>query len=200
VAPGQLALSFDDGPDPIWTGRVLEALRRRAAVATFFVIAERATAAPSLLETMLEDGHEPALHCQRHIRHSELSFSEVRADAERGLEALASLGIEPRAWRTPWGVVTDDSRAVAAELSLRLWGWSHDTHDWRGDDGQTILAGIDDQAFAEGPVVLMHDAVGPGALRSGCGQTLRATEALLERADQAGLATVTLSGSSEASR
>jgi peptidoglycan/xylan/chitin deacetylase (PgdA/CDA1 family) len=196
VAPGELALTFDDGPDPIWTRRVLEALRGRAAVATFFVIAERATAEQQLIETMIEDGHEVALHCHEHVRHSELSSAEIRADTELGLETLASLEIEPCAWRTPWGVVTDDTRAVAAELSLQLWGWSHDTHDWRGDDARAILEGVGDR-IGDGPVVLMHDALGPGALRSGCEHTIGATEALLDRAGAAGLRPVTVSGTSE---
>jgi peptidoglycan-N-acetylglucosamine deacetylase len=200
VAPGQLALSFDDGPDPVWTGRLLEALRRHSAAATFFVIGERAAAVPEMIEAMVADGHEVALHCQRHVRHSQLSASEIRSDAEQALEALAELGVGPRAWRTPWGVVTDETRAVAAALDLQLWGWSHDTHDWRGDDARGIVDGVDDQGPLDGGVILMHDGLGPGARRSGCEQTLRATAALLERADQAGLATVTLSGSSEASR
>ncbi len=196
MTPGELALTFDDGPDPTWTRRVIEALRGRAAVATFFVIAAKAETAPQLIETMIEAGHEVALHCYEHVRHSELSRAEIRADAELGLEALASLGVEPRAWRTPWGVLTDDTRAVAAELSLQLWGWSHDTHDWRGDDAQAIVGGVGDR-IEDGPVVLMHDALGPGALRSGCEQTVGATEDLLDRAGAAGLRTVTLSGSSE---
>jgi peptidoglycan-N-acetylglucosamine deacetylase len=170
-----------------------------AAVATFFVIAERAAAEPKLIEAMVEAGHEVALHCHEHVRHSELSSSAIRTDAERGLESLSSLGVEPRAWRTPWGVETDDTRAVAAELSLQLWGWSHDTHDWRGDDAESIVEGIGDRT-GDGPVVLMHDALGPGALRSGCEQTIGATEALLDRAGAAGLRTVTVTGSSESLR
>jgi peptidoglycan/xylan/chitin deacetylase (PgdA/CDA1 family) len=199
VAAGQVALTFDDGPDPVWTPRVLEALRRHRAAATFFVIAERATEYPQLIETMTEHGHEPALHCFRHVRHSDLSASEIRADAERGLEALSLLGVEPRAWRTPWGVVTDATRAVAAELSLQLWGWTHDTHDWRGDEAKSIVDGVG-ESIENGPVVLMHDALGPGALRSGCDQTVSATEALLDRAVEAGLQAVTVSGSSESHR
>jgi peptidoglycan-N-acetylglucosamine deacetylase len=200
VAPGQLALSFDDGPDPVWTGRLLEALRRRCAAATFFVIGERAAAAPQLIETMVADGHEVALHCNRHVRHSRLSASEISSDAERALATLAELGVRPRAWRTPWGVVTDDTRAVAAALDLQVWGWSHDTHDWRGDDAKGIVDGVADQGPLDGGVILMHDGLGPGARRSGCEQTITATEALLDRSAGIGLATVTLSGSSEEPR
>lgn len=195
VAPGQVALTFDDGPDPLWSRQLLDALGRKGAVATFFLIGERAGAHPELVEAMIESGHEAALHCDMHLRHSSLSRAQIRADAERGLEALDRLGVRPRAWRTPWGDVTEQTRSVASELELELWGWSHDTHDWRGDAAASMLAAIGDEGLEGGSVALMHDGLGPGARRAGCEQTVRVTEALLDRAAQRGLRPVTLSES-----
>ena len=61
-----LALTFDDGPDPVWTPRVLDALAACGARATFFPIAPRAERHPALIARMLADGHAVGLHCDEH--------------------------------------------------------------------------------------------------------------------------------------
>ncbi|HEX3734439.1 MAG TPA: polysaccharide deacetylase family protein [Solirubrobacterales bacterium] len=194
AAPGTVALTFDDGPDHVWTARILAALEHRAATATFFVDARRALACPKLVRGMVAAGHEVGLHCVRHVRHSELSAEEVAAEAAEGLEVLDSLGVRPTAWRTPWGVVTDATRGVAAERGLELWDWSFDSHDWRGDDCEEMLFALRTQGgLADGSVVLMHDALGPGARRDGCDETVRLTVALLDAAATVGLRPTRLS-------
>ena len=185
-----IALTYDDGPDPVWTPRLLDELRRLDARATFFVIAPRAVEHAREIEAMLEGGHEVGFHCFEHRRHTELTADEIAADTEAGLDLLASLDVHPVDWRTPWGVVTEDSRRVAEEHGLRLCGWTVDTHDWRGDDWPSMLG----QIFSlggphDGDVILMHDGIGPGALRDGSEQTLRLTEPLVNSARRRGLAT-----------
>jgi len=192
--PGTICLTFDDGPDPNWTPRVLAALRRRAARATFFVQARRAVAHRGLIEEMLETGHEVAFHCLDHIRHSQRTAEGVRSDLVIGLEMLTRLGVRPRAWRAPWGVETDATRSLAAERGLRLWGWNVDTHDWRGDDVGRMFDAIEAQGGPrDGDVILMHDALGPGALRDGCPETVALTELLLATSERAGLTAATVS-------
>jgi peptidoglycan/xylan/chitin deacetylase (PgdA/CDA1 family) len=191
---GTIALSFDDGPDPLWTARVLAELEGHGAVATFFVDAPRALAQPGSIAAMGEAGHEVGFHCVRHVRHSELSEDEVRADVAAGLAMLDSLGVRPTAWRAPWGVVTEATRRAAAEHGLDLWHWSFDSHDWRGDSSTEMLAALDAEGgLADGAVALMHDGIGPGARRDGCAETVRLTGALLEAASVAGLRPETLS-------
>jgi peptidoglycan/xylan/chitin deacetylase (PgdA/CDA1 family) len=189
-----LALTYDDGPDPVWTEKVLAALGWHGAAATFFVDVARARANSDRIETMLADGHEVGFHCARHVRHTELDAGEVAREAEIGLAALADLGVRPKAWRAPWGVETEATRAVAAEHELELWGWSFDSHDWRGDSAAEMLAALAAQSGLEaGEVVLMHDGIGPGARREDCDETVRLTEALLEAARAVGLRPATVS-------
>lgn len=193
-APGTVALTFDDGPDRRWTARLLAELERRGTTATFFVDARRAVAHGDLIEAMVEAGHEVGFHCLDHVRHSERSEAEVAADAEAGLGLLASLGVRPSAWRTPWGIVTEATRRVASECGLQLWDWSFDSHDWRGDSCEEMLACLGlAGGLEEGAVALMHDGIGPGARRSGCEQTVRLTGALIEAAQAAGLRTAPVS-------
>jgi peptidoglycan/xylan/chitin deacetylase (PgdA/CDA1 family) len=172
----------------------LEVLRGRGAPATFFVDARRARAHPESLALAVADGHEVGFHCHDHVRHSECSEAELRADTEEGLAALRSLDLEPRAWRAPWGIVTEVTRRLAAEHGLELWGWSFDSHDWRGDGSERMLEALAATGdLGGGEVVLMHDGIGPGARRDGCEETVRLTTALLDLAEAAGLTPTTVS-------
>ena len=167
-----LHLTFDDGPSPAWTPVVLAALGRVGARATFFVLGEAVRAHPELVRRTLQEGHRVELHADRHERHDRLSRAQIDADAGRALDALAATGVAPRWWRTPWGRETDDTRAVAAARGLELLRWDADTHDWRGDDAESMLAATE-RDVPSGGVVLAHDALGPGALRGGCEETVR---------------------------
>jgi peptidoglycan/xylan/chitin deacetylase (PgdA/CDA1 family) len=150
---------------------VLAELDRCGARATFFMVGERVLAEPVLARKVLAAGHDIQLHCHRHIRHTELTEAELQDDSESALAALESIGVHPRLWRAPWGVCIDTSHRVAERLGLQLVGWSIDTHDWRGDEPQAMLDHARSQ-LADGGAVLMHDALGPGARRAGCQNTL----------------------------
>jgi peptidoglycan-N-acetylglucosamine deacetylase len=182
-----LSFTFDDGPDETWTPRVLEQLARCEVTATFFMVGERVRAHPDLARTVLAAGHEIQLHCDRHIRHTQITEAEVQLDAEMGLDALTTVAVRPRLWRTPWGICTDASVRVAAQVGLQLVGWSIDTHDWRGDQPQHMLADAQGQ-LTDGGAVLMHDAIGPGARRAGCQNTIALLPALAAAARADGLA------------
>jgi peptidoglycan-N-acetylglucosamine deacetylase len=169
---GVCAFTFDDGPDPIWTLRVLAELDRCEAPATFFVVGERVADDPGPARAALQAGHEVELHCHRHVRHTELSEAELEADTTLALTELERAGLgRSRYWRTPWGVRTAATERMAARHGLRLVDWTIDTHDWRGDASATML----ERAAAllgDGAIVLMHDALGPGARRAGVEETV----------------------------
>jgi len=153
---------------------------------TFFCDARRAIDHPGVLRAVAEAGHEVALHCVEHVRHSERSRAEVLQEAREGSRILRSLGHPPRCWRTPWGVLGDATLEAAQQEGLELWGWSADTHDWRGDSAEAMLARLRGE-LGSGDIVLMHDALGPGAMREGCAETVRLIEPLADLARQAGL-------------
>jgi len=179
------ALTFDDGPDPSWTPRILEALDRVSVWATFFVIAPLARDHRQLVAETLDAGHEVEFHCTEHMRHTRRSRREIEADTCEGLQALRSLGIEPRLWRTPWGVCAPWTQEVAEDFSLRLAPWSADTKDWRGDTVPEMLGRIE-PLLGLGSVVLMHDGLGPGARRTGCRETVALVEPLVTRLRELG--------------
>ena len=181
-----VALTFDDGPDPLWTPRVLEAFDRAGARATFFVMPPVAVEHEAIVRDALDAGHGVELHCARHVRHTELSPQEVEGEAREGLRVLRSLGAEPRLWRPPWGVVAPWTWGIAAEHGLEVTGWTADTHDWRGDGAEEMLSNIE-HLLEGGAVVLMHDGLGPGARRDGCEETVALVEVLVSRLREKGL-------------
>jgi peptidoglycan-N-acetylglucosamine deacetylase len=167
-SPAPVALTFDDGPDPVWTPLVLGALANAGARATFFVVAPRAARYPSLISSMRKGGHDVAFHCVEHVRHDAMTRREIEVDVGSGLQTL---GRSVRYWRTPWGLITPATAEVANEHRLRLVGWTADTEDWRGGTQEEMLARIRG-GISPGAIVLMHDGVGPGSKREGCQGTV----------------------------
>lgn len=165
-----VVLTFDDGPDPVWTPRILAALEEAEVRATFFVVAPLVRRYPGLVRDALGNGHRVELHCTHHVRHTELTRPEVEEDTRLGLRDLGRVGASPRLWRPPWGVCAPWTEEVASEMELDLALWTEDTHDWRGDTAEEMLDGIGGD-LGPGSVVLMHDGIGPGARREDCEQT-----------------------------
>ena len=182
-SPARVALTFDDGPDPVWTPLVLEALAAAGASATFFVIAPQAARYPCLISRMREGGHDVAFHCNEHARHDKMTTREIEADLASGLPAL---GKSARYWRTPWGLVTPATEKVAKQHHLALVGWTADTQDWRGDEPEEMLARVRED-ITPGAIILMHDGIGPGATRDGCAGTVALVAPLVALVRSCGL-------------
>jgi peptidoglycan/xylan/chitin deacetylase (PgdA/CDA1 family) len=156
---GAVALSFDDGPHPETTRRVLALLAEAGATATFFVLGDKAERYPDVVREIAAAGHEVALHGYSHDRlYSLRSVRRLRADMERGVAALAACGVRPVMFRPPVGFVSNAVALAAESTGLRLAG-----HSTRGLDG---LAGARPDAvlrrttagLVDGAVILLHDA------------------------------------------
>jgi peptidoglycan-N-acetylglucosamine deacetylase len=182
-----LTLTFDDGPEPMWSSRVVQELRHCDAQATFFLVGERVRDAPEHARAVVASGNQAQLHCHRHVRHSELSEAEIEQDTREALSALATVGVRPTCWRTPWGIRTADTLRVARRHRLRLVHWTIDTHDWRGDSAEAMFTQARSQLSAGG-VVLMHDGLGPGSRRTGAQNTVELIGPLVDAARHVGVA------------
>jgi peptidoglycan/xylan/chitin deacetylase (PgdA/CDA1 family) len=182
-----VAFTFDDGPDPEWTPRLLDLLESLNVRATFFPIASRAAMQPELIARARSAGHTIGLHCHEHVRHSSRDRAWLEADTREALRLLAEVDVRPSLWRTPWGDTTEFSAEVAAQNHLRIIGWTVDTHDWRGDSAETMF---DDTqvGIGAGAIVLAHDGIGPGAQRGNVEETLRYVERAAALAELQGLA------------
>lgn len=178
--------TFDDGPDPVWTPKVLSELRAAGAEATFFVVAPLALRFPGEVRRIADEGHEVALHCSRHVRHTDMSREEVERDTCEGLRVLEEVvEVRPRLWRPPWGALAPWTEEVAEDFGLEISLWEADTHDWRGDSAEEMLAAVG-PSLSAGDTVLMHDGLGPGATRKGCEETVRLIAPLAARMRELG--------------
>jgi peptidoglycan/xylan/chitin deacetylase (PgdA/CDA1 family) len=195
-----VALTFDDGPSPDGTRRVLELLGRREVHATFFVWGEQAQRHPQVVREVLDAGHQVQPHCWAHVSHWKLRASEIAADIDAVGALLAQIGAPAGTlWRPPYGrALPGVTRAVAAQRGLALAGWTINPHDYAGpraaDMHEVVIAGLGAQEHA---VVLLHDGHRePGQLkrRPDAGNTVELVARLLEHDE---LAFTTLSGGLE---
>ena len=174
-APGKIALTFDDGPDPRFTPHVLEVLRDKHVTATFFVTGLAAYTSPRLLERVYAEGHEIGNHTYTHTDLELMSSSQLRMELTLTQRLLQSrLGVNTRLFRPPYGV---DDQVVSPgglerlrsvqQLGYRIVGSQIDANDWGDDEHDTpptadeIVDTVLEQARArDGHIVLMHDGGG----------------------------------------
>jgi peptidoglycan/xylan/chitin deacetylase (PgdA/CDA1 family) len=151
-----VALTFDDGPDPEWTPRVLEVLERYGARGTFFMVGAAARRRPDLVARVAGGGHAVANHSWDHT-----PFSGLRAAARRRQLLAAQRALAPhgrRLFRPPFGSQTLGSRLDAALLGYAVVGWTVDSGDWWDPDPDHLAQTLD-RRVGPGDIVLLHDAV-----------------------------------------
>jgi peptidoglycan-N-acetylglucosamine deacetylase len=156
TAEAVAALTFDDGPDPESTPRLLELLARHEVRATFFMLGVAAQRHPDLVRQVAEAGHAIGNHSWDHPSFPFIGGRERRRQIRACAAALAPYGA--RLLRPPYGYQDLASRLDAWWLGYRVIGWSLDVGDWYRDDGE----GMAKQLLREirpGSVVLLHDTL-----------------------------------------
>ncbi len=186
----RIALTFDDGPDPDVTPRILLALAARGAHATFFLCGERVASHPELVASILRGGHELGNHSWMHTALLTLSRAAIREDLEATSDAIeAACGVRPHYFRPPYGLRDPRVLSVGNELHLVPVLWSVSPRDWQEPGAETIVRRALDDAF-DGAIVLLHD--GDAVARRGRAQTAEALPLILDGLAARGLRAVTL--------
>ncbi|WP_168801368.1 polysaccharide deacetylase family protein [Glycomyces buryatensis] len=155
-----VALTFDDGPDPNWTPKVLEALRERGIKAMFCVIGAYAEANPDIIADIVHDGHTLCNHTWFHqFDLGTWGEGEIRANLRRTNDAIekAAPGAEVKYFRHPGGQWTDRAIGVAAELGMESLHWTVDPSDWDNGTTEAEIRDIVLERSGPGSVVLLHD-------------------------------------------
>ncbi len=155
-----VALTFDDGPCPIHTPRVLDMLDRAKVKATFFVIGYKAEAHPDIVRDILKRGHVIGSHGYAHSRaFSLLSKAAVRLDIERSLVCIETItGDRPALFRPPIGHTNPRIAQVVNELGLTVVGWSVRALDGVASAEPDRVVGRVVPNLEDGAIVLLHDA------------------------------------------
>ncbi len=156
-----MALTFDDGPYPPYTGRLLDVLKEKKIRATFFLVGEQARMHPDLVRRMVDEGHTVGLHAFRHRDFLKLTEEEKEKDLQQGKEILQSItGKKPNYWRPPHGFRDSSVMKIASVKDLQVVNWSVIPRDWTGIDKQEIYNRVMDKA-EDGAIVLLHDGDSP---------------------------------------
>lgn len=153
-----IALTFDDGPHPRYTPRLLEILEAEDVPATFFMLGNMIEKYPEVARQVSLQGHEIANHAFTHDRLTRLDEDTIHDEVARTQELLEEVtGTEPRLFRAPYGAVDTSVRNELRDQDLELVGWAVDPRDWeRGKTSEAITAFILERTRG-GDIILLHD-------------------------------------------
>jgi peptidoglycan/xylan/chitin deacetylase (PgdA/CDA1 family) len=168
----EVALTFDDGPDPGWTPQVLGLLRQYHLKATFCVIGIYAAEFPQLVRQIVAEGHTLCNHTWRHdLGLGSRGKAAILDDLTRTNNAIRAAAPQARIsyYRQPGGLWTQDLVAIARQLGMTPLHWAVDPQDWRKPGAQAVASRVT-SATHPGSIVLMHDG---GGDRSGTVNALR---------------------------
>ncbi|WP_340688021.1 polysaccharide deacetylase family protein [Amycolatopsis coloradensis] len=156
----QIALTFDDGPHPPYTGRILDILESYGVCATFFCVGLNAGARGEDLRRMAEQGHGVGNHTWSHPYLPDLSATELTDQLNRTGDVIAdAFGTVPAFFRPPYGSRTPAVLRSLTNLGARLALWDVDTEDW-AMPGPDVIARTVLRQTIPGSIVLMHDGGG----------------------------------------
>lgn len=153
AAQACLALSFDDGPDPVNTPKIMNSLAKQHVPATFFLIGNRLAPNAAVVQRMYQQGFEIGNHSWAHPNFLKLTAAQMTEQVTLTQQAITSLGIPaPTLFRPPYGAVNPTMRAT---IHMPIIRWDVDPKDWAQNDPNTVIANVEAQA-RPGGIILMH--------------------------------------------
>ncbi|WP_369390783.1 bifunctional polysaccharide deacetylase/glycosyltransferase family 2 protein [Streptomyces sp. CG1] len=182
-----IALTFDDGPDPVWTPRILDVLRRNHVRATFFVVGTEVAAHPELVRRIVAEGHQIGIHTFTHPDLSRLAPWQRSLELrETQLAVAGAAGVTTALLRPPYSsendALNDADWSVLKQADLAGYVTvlsSQDAEDWQRPGTDRIVANATPRSHT-GQILLMHDG---GGNRS---QTVAALNTLIPRLEAQG--------------
>lgn len=183
-----LALTFDDGPDPINTPLLLDFLKKHQVKATFFVLGKYAEKYPSIIKRMAEEGHEIGNHSFSHPDFNRENRQAIQEQIKKTNQIILSLtGSKPRFFRPPGGYLSYEMVDLVKEEKMIIGYWSYiqDPKDWQGKKAEQI-AGYIINHVKPGQIIILHDG-GPNG-----GETALAVDILVPALKKEGYSFVTL--------
>ncbi len=189
VSRNEIALTFDDGPDPDVTPKVLDILDSHQAKASFFVIGDKAAAHPELIREIVKRGHSIENHSRKHSSFfGFFAWTALRKDIGTAQEIIAAItGQPPAFFRAPMGIRNPLLDPVIARLGLRYITWTRRGFDTVTGDPAVVLDRLT-RKLSAGDILLLHDR----RTRARRAIVLEVLPALLDRIAAAGLKPVSL--------
>jgi peptidoglycan/xylan/chitin deacetylase (PgdA/CDA1 family) len=158
ISEKAVALTFDDGPTPKWTPKILELLKAEGVRATFFVIGQQAVKYPHLIAEEVESGMEIGNHGFDHVILRGKTPATIAQEVNAAAEAIEAAGAPaPRLYRLPAGVHDKTALTVLGELGYTVIGWSVDPRDWRHRYTADQMLKLVEKQVGPGRIIIFHD-------------------------------------------
>ncbi|WP_424767712.1 polysaccharide deacetylase family protein [Paenibacillus sp. sgz302251] len=156
-----VAFTFDDGPDTIYTPRILDILHHYQVKATFMCCGEHINSNQEMLKRMVREGHEIANHTWNHPNLTEIAPSEVHRQIEDTSNIIYQIiGQKPRLFRPPYGKTNKQVMKQCKALGYKVILWDIDSRDWTGILGPQVAANIL-LGVKTGSIILQHNGWSP---------------------------------------
>jgi peptidoglycan-N-acetylglucosamine deacetylase len=187
-----VALTFDDGPSPVYTPQIMALFRKYQARGTFFVMGHRVEQYPGLVQGLIQGGHEVGNHSFSHPRLTKIAQLSREQELERTAVDLDLLGCSQseRLFRPPYSAFDGRLQAYLAHTRRRLILWSIDSGDWRGLAAPAIIKNVLSRV-RNGAIVIFHDS--DEKARADRYPTVEALKTILPALKAAGYRMVTVS-------
>ena len=153
-----IALTFDDGPHPSHTPRLLNILKSHNVKETFYVTGQNAARYPGIIQRIVAEGHELGNHTWGHPNLTKLSDASVRSELDRCNQAIVNaVGIKPRTFRPPYGALSSRQRVwINQQYGYPIVFWSVDPRDWKDRNASIVSSRLLSQT-RNGSILLLHD-------------------------------------------
>ncbi|WP_090720167.1 polysaccharide deacetylase family protein [Paenibacillus typhae] len=185
-----IALTFDDGPDPTDTAKILDVLQEYNAKCTFFAIGKKIAAYPEIASRVISEGHELANHTYNHVYFKRpISVEQAMKELKQTEDEIVKVtGRHSSLFRPPGGMYDETLVNVSNRMGLKpvLWSWHQDTRDWNRPGVWKISNKVIKNAH-NGDIVLFHDYV------HGQSQTHEALQIILPALEKQGYRFITVS-------
>ncbi len=184
--PGELALTFDDGPNPAWTPRLLDILERHNVKATFFLVGSYAAKEAALVRRIAEGGHLIGNHSWSHPNMAVTGMKKIREELRQTSETLEQIiGLPVRHFRPPFGGRRPGALRAARQMGMTLVMWNAMAGDWKENSCDRIAKRLMSKIDANGrrgsaSNVVLHDGSNRGQ-HGDRGPSVAATDLLIER-------------------
>jgi peptidoglycan/xylan/chitin deacetylase (PgdA/CDA1 family) len=171
-----VALTFDDGPDPKYTPKLLDILRTNDIKCTFFVLAENAQRYPDIIKRINNEGHYIGLHSLKHMNAIFSLPDQTQKDFSQSIKIMDKLGIKVKFFRPPWGIFNLLTYYYAKIYNLKIVLWSIHAMDWSRWVTEDYIKEKLTNNIKSGDIILLHDSRGA---KDSPNQTIKALEIVL---------------------
>ncbi len=155
----KIALTFDDGPHPVYTEKILDILLEYDIPATFFVVGENASLYPEIIIRTVNEGHEIGNHTYYHRHLSEMKTYQIKKEIQLCEKTIYEIcEYKTKLFRPPEGILPDEICRYAAREDYTVVLWSIDTRDW-AHTPVSVMVNTVETSISSGEIILMHDYI-----------------------------------------